>query len=264
MLLFCVTNAQAFSGWLDDAVKLGSKAVQKTTGFLDDLAKKAPSAADDVLKHSPGALDDLAKYAKKFIGKLEAGERNLIQEYTQETLIRVNGKSFTTYELMNGIARDVINWKSIGRSWYRELLNRSNALNQILGRAALPKSATVWRGSAVPKEILEKLSYDALGNVDLGGLKGLKYMEKGIMSTSKKQGIAKKFAFWEAAASGSKGPVKSVLYKINAPKGAKGLDVSLLSQFAECEVLFASSQSLLVKEARVSNGILELAVDLIP
>jgi hypothetical protein len=123
----------------------------------------------------------------------------------------------------------------------------------------------VYRGSAVPVEIYNKLRFDAFGKVIPDSLKGVEVIEQGFMSTSKHPGTAFNFALNELFSADPGKPVKAVIREIAAPAGAKGADISAISEFVhEYEILFARGQTTIIKDAFLDeSGILHTIEEIV-
>ena len=117
-------------------------------------------------------------------------------------------------------------------------------LTTALDKASLTDNMILYRGT----------STEALGsykNLAPADLLGKTIMEKGFMSTSMNNSVAK------GMFSGN------MHMTIEAPKGSKGLDISSISEYSdEAEILFQVGQEMVITDARVQDGVLNIVVRL--
>ncbi len=172
-------------------------------------------------------IEKLTKTINNNLDKLTKSEIESITKYTGDNYVNINNS-------LRGLDKMTDSNKIIDEN-----------LSSALDKASLPNDVVVYRGT----------STEALG--DLNGLSpkeliGKTFVEPAYMSTSTDSTVALE------TFSGN------VQMTIKAPKGAKGLDVSLVSQFAnESEILFQSGQVMQIQAAEIINDILHIIVKII-
>lgn len=132
----------------------------------------------------------------------------------------------------------------------------ADSLHNILDKQSLPESGTYYRGQSSKifgskrEEILQDPS-KAVGNV---------FTNKAFMSTSSNKKSARMFYDIDEIADGE----KAILFTIDAPKGAKGLDISDISNLGyEHETLFIDHTKLRIKKVEEKEDEIVFWVELL-
>jgi hypothetical protein len=246
LLLFCQPCANAFNlGWVDDV--------------LEVILKNSDEALETAGKVGKKAARGLKSSADDFAAKLPDFEKVIIKKYTDEAAgSLLNSKYMPFYKQINQFLRGSL------KEVHPNVVHFISRLDDILARASIPKPVKVFRGSAIPPEIYNKLQFDAFGKIDISALKGMRFTERGFMSTSRHQGTASMFAMKELFTSNPNNKVKAILREINVPKGARGADISKISEYAEHEILFARNQTTVIKKAFLdAQGILHTVEEMV-
>lgn len=117
-------------------------------------------------------------------------------------------------------------------------------LTEALSKSSLPENITLYRGTSTAM-------LGDLKNASMDDLIGVNITEGAFMSSSLSEDVAHRFA-------------DDLLLKIEAPAGSETAFIGNISEYSiEAEVLFNRGQKMIVKDAVMNEGVLELTVEIL-
>jgi hypothetical protein len=201
---------------------------------LEELTSDDLRQLDNLLENKTDV--ELATRGQRIVqGVDNVGERLILADLSQEEIDAIIKYSGNAYSNINNALRG------------KEVMTLSNQiisknLQTALDKARIPHDMVVFRGTST-------LGLGSLRSLPTEKLVGKIFMEPGFMSTSTNNSVAG--GIFQG----------NMQMTIEVPAGARGLDISSVSQFAtESEILFQSGTEMYIKKAEMVDGVLNIVV----